>query len=216
MSHDNKRSNEAEEKGQVIEGTRRPFIVGFLSKQPAWFLLPQLAFWQPVPLFAVRHGDPNSLWFTNCFTNTSSPWEVWCAPSPPQLSWATEPNLTLFTTATEIFTEGKKPSPLSQSFIFKSTLSSSLFALSHVLLQGISPYSNGNCCCPINRRKVMWTAQKALDSPSYGTFTFSALFFEKYSMFGFVFFFPTRSRHYVKNLNLGNMEWNLSNLKYPR
>lgn len=139
---------------------------------------------------AVQHGDPSSLWFTNCFTNTSSPWEVWCIPSLPQLSWATEPNLPLFTTITEIFTEGEEPSLLSQCFIFKSTLCSSLFALNHVLLQGISPYSNGNCCHPINRRKVMWTAQRTLARPSYGAFTFSALFFKKYSLFGFVLFFP--------------------------
>lgn len=38
----------------------------------------------------VQHGDLGRLWFTNCFTNISSLWEVWYTLHPPQLTRVTQ------------------------------------------------------------------------------------------------------------------------------
>lgn len=87
---------------------------------------------------------------------------------------------------------GKKiPSLLFQCFIFKSTLSPSLFVLNQILLQGIALYSNGNCCISINRRRSCEWVQKNLDITFYWTFTFSSLFFENNIPCLVLSFFPT-------------------------
>lgn len=52
-------------------------------------LLSQLGFWPRVPRVA-RRGDLGCLWFTNCFTNISSLWEVPYTPHPLQLSRAAQ------------------------------------------------------------------------------------------------------------------------------
>lgn len=52
-------------------------------------LLSQLGFWLRVPR-VVQHGDLGRLWFTNCFTNISSLWEVWYTLHPPQLTRVTQ------------------------------------------------------------------------------------------------------------------------------
>lgn len=52
-------------------------------------LLSQLGFWPRVPRL-VQQGDPGCLWFTNCFTNISSLWEVWYTLHPPQLTRVTQ------------------------------------------------------------------------------------------------------------------------------
>lgn len=157
-------------------------------------LLSQLGFWLHV-LWVVQHGDPGCLWFTNCFTNISSLWEVWYTLHPPQLTRVTQ-CLSQTCLCLQLFRKfsqrGEKiPSLLFQCFIFKSTLSPSLFVLNQILLQGIALYSNGNCCISINRRRSCEWVQKNLDITFYWTFTFSSLFFENNIPCLVLSFFPT-------------------------
>lgn len=69
--------------------TKRSFKMGFKlggSARPPSFTAGVLAACPRV----VQPGDPSCLWFTNCFTNVSSPWEVWYTLHPPQLTRVTQ------------------------------------------------------------------------------------------------------------------------------
>lgn len=108
------------DQGARAENGTKSLKMGFKLCSLAWPLT-QLGFWQRVPRVAL-HGDPSCLWFTNCFTNISSLWEVWYTLHPPQLTRVTRPlsQTCLCLQFFRKFSQREKNPPSSSSVLFLS------------------------------------------------------------------------------------------------